>query len=285
MCGIAGIVTFKDFIDANYINKMTDVVSYRGPDDEGALVVNGKKEAIPFKRSDELNPDKRQGKVLLGHRRLSIIDLSAEGHQPMTYADSGLWITYNGELYNYIELKEELITYGYIFKTQSDTEVLLAAYHKWGEECLKKFNGMWSFAILDIKNEVLFCSTDQFSIKPFYYFKDGMGFYFSSEIKQLLQLPWIKKDIDLGYFVSAFGYSKPKDYIDETIVKNIRRLTTGYYIKIINVFSGSAEIIKKDGISSVLFLQIMILVRRKRKKSCTNYCMTVLKSDYAVMFR
>ncbi|MCX6158506.1 MAG: asparagine synthase (glutamine-hydrolyzing) [Ignavibacteriae bacterium] len=243
MCGIAGIVSFRDKVDSHLINKMTDVIKYRGPDDEGALAVDTEKRTVKtFKRADELENDFKRCNIFLGHRRLSIIDLTDTGHQPMGYANDTLWITYNGEIYNYVELKRELAGFGYKFKSNTDTEVILAAYHKWGYACLKKFNGMWSFAILDISKEVIFCSTDQFSIKPFYYLKDINGFYFSSEIKQLFKLNRIEKRINKEYLIKIFGFERNNDYGDLTLFENVKQLKTGHYLIVKNIFSANAEI-------------------------------------------
>lgn len=239
MCGIAGIISFKESVDAKMINRMTDIVSYRGPDDEGAIIVSEDRNVKSFKRAEELNPKERKGRILLGHRRLSIIDLTVNGHQPMSYANETLWITFNGEIYNYIELREELEKYSYTFKTKTDTEVILAAYHKWSEDCITKFNGMWSFAILDLSNNLIFCSTDQFNIKPFYYLYNSNGFYFGSEIKQLLELPWIERKLNKEYILNTFGYNLPKDYSDITLTEGIKQINTGYKIIIQNVLSNN----------------------------------------------
>src|SRR5690242_16519195 len=145
MCGIAGIID-KSFnsIPQNLISKITNTVAYRGPDAEG------------YYFHDNLS---------LGHRRLSIIDLSKTADQPMSL-DNKYIIVYNGEIYNYIEVRQELKSFGYSFKTKSDTEVILAAYDNWGQECLHKFNGMWAFSIYDKIKNIIFCSRDRFGIKP-----------------------------------------------------------------------------------------------------------------------
>lgn len=153
-------------VSKELLGQMNDLIFHRGPDDEGFYY------------------DRMVG---LGHRRLSIIDLSERGHQPMSYRDKW-WITYNGEIYNYLEIREELMKLGYNFHSDSDTEVILAAYAQWGSACLEKFNGMWSFAIYDQERNRLFISRDRFGIKPFYYINTGEHFAFGSEIKQLLSL-------------------------------------------------------------------------------------------------
>jgi asparagine synthase (glutamine-hydrolysing) len=135
VCGIFGLVTKTEPVDADQVSRLTDLVAHRGPDGRGVRV---------------------NGNVGLGHRRLAIIDLSKDGAQPMRHARYPIWVTYNGEIYNYVELRAELEALGHVFCTASDTEVLLAAYVCWGEKCLERFNGMWSFAIHDERDNTLF---------------------------------------------------------------------------------------------------------------------------------
>jgi asparagine synthase (glutamine-hydrolysing) len=168
MCGIAGIVVRRNNLDPErLIKEMTDRVRHRGPDDVGFCV---------------------QGRVAFGHRRLSIIDLSPAGHQPMAYADGRYVITYNGEIYNYVELRSELEALGFRFQSNTDTEVILAAYAAWGRACLVRFNGMWAFAIHDRDENLVFAARDRFGVKPFYYVVTERCFAFGSEICQLLPL-------------------------------------------------------------------------------------------------
>jgi len=176
MCGISG------FIDSNLSNEqaektigsMLESIAHRGPD----------------ARSTWINLP-----VVLGHNRLSIIDLSPDGVQPMHYFDSV--IVFNGEIYNYIEVREELISKGYKFSTHSDTEVILAAYREYGTSCVDKFLGMWAFALWDKKKNELFCSRDRFGIKPFYYIFENGRFYFGSEYKALKKSPLFTNDLNL----------------------------------------------------------------------------------------
>lgn len=128
--------------------------------------------------------------LLLAHRRLAIIDLSNLGHQPMASDDGQLWITYNGEIYNYLELWVELESRGTVFRSHSDTEVILRAYEAWGSEAFSRFVCMWAFAILDLRQHRLVLSRDRFGIKPLHYIAAGDRFAFASEIKQLLEIPW-----------------------------------------------------------------------------------------------
>jgi asparagine synthase (glutamine-hydrolysing) len=204
MCGISGIVNRKDEpVDRAELQQMTDLIAHRGPDGSGSWYGSN---------------------FALGHRRLSIIDLSDNGHQPMPYGDD-LVITYNGEVYNYIELRDKLVTLGYVFRSQSDTEIILAAYREWGFECVQQFNGMWSFCIFDIEKNILFCSRDRFGVKPFYYFENEERFAFGSEIKQLL--PFCEKRIVnerilLDYLI--LGY---ENHTNDTFFVGIQQLEQG----------------------------------------------------------
>lgn len=168
MCGIVGVVNLNNqSIDSHLIKKLIRSVSHRGPDGEGTLV---------------------EGSVGLGHSRLSILDLSPDGAQPMTRGQGRYSVTFNGEIYNYLEIRDELQKHGHRFQTRTDTEVLLAAFAEWGDACVLRFNGMWSFAIYDRVEERLFCSRDRFGKKPFYYLHNRDWFAFGSEIRQLLPL-------------------------------------------------------------------------------------------------
>ncbi len=166
MCGITGILKFNGVVESETIHIMNTALKHRGPDGTGIWI----------------NENKTIG---LGHRRLSIIDLSANGTQPMHYADYQLSITFNGEIYNYIELKKTLTAAGYVFKTDTDTEVLLAMYHWKGENMLQYLEGMFAFAIWNDKKQELFCARDRYGEKPFYYYHSNNVFYFASEMKAL----------------------------------------------------------------------------------------------------
>jgi asparagine synthase (glutamine-hydrolysing) len=169
MCGIAGQYCFLGREpDRELLARMSDQLIHRGPDGVGTEI---------------------RGCMGLVHRRLAIIDLSGDGLQPMTNEDKTLWLVYNGEIYNYIELREELTGKGHRFHSQSDTEVILHAYEEWGTGCLQRFNGMWAFALWDERTQQLFCARDRFGIKPFYYAEINGSFLFASEIKALLEHP------------------------------------------------------------------------------------------------
>jgi len=157
MCGINGF----NWQNNDLIARMNEKLKYRGPDDNGIFIENG---------------------VSLGQTRLSIIDLSPAGHQPMSNEDQTVWIVFNGEIYNFQELKEDLIKRGHIFKSHTDTEVIIHSYEEYGLKCVEKFNGMWAFCIYDKKKDLLILARDQFGIKPLYYYSDGNKFIFSSLI-------------------------------------------------------------------------------------------------------
>lgn len=210
MCGIAGIWNFSKKIERKALEKLTKSLSHRGPDGMGIYL------------DDSEN-------IGLGHCRLAILDLSNYGKQPMAYANERYWISYNGEIYNFIELRTELEGYGYQFRSQSDTEVILAAYHKWGKGCLHKFNGMWAFAIWDKESKNLFLSRDRFGIKPLYYlYIPGNFFAFSSETVTFSCIDGFRREFDeenisrvLEDVFCLEGYGK-------TIFKNIVQLLPGH---------------------------------------------------------
>lgn len=202
MCGIVGFVS-KEKNKKTIIKKMADRIIHRGPDAEGFY-------------TDDL--------VALGHRRLSIIDLSA-GKQPMYNEDGNLVVVFNGEIYNYIELKAELSKKNHKFQTNSDTEVLLHGYEEWGENLPKKLRGMFAFAIWNKKEKVLFCARDNFGIKPFYYYQTNDTFLFASEIKAFLEHPKFERVLNkeiIGPYLS-FSFTPTT----ETFFKNVYRLDPG----------------------------------------------------------
>lgn len=234
MCGICGWISTKRNIDYNILEKMNNVAKYRGPDDEGYLIEENNseiqcrgddtcKELVSLRHIRSLQ---NEAYLALAHRRLSILDLSPMGHQPML-SDSGNSVIFNGEIYNYIEIRKELETKGYLFNTKSDTEVLLAAYDEWGEKCTSHLNGMWAFAIWDKKNNILFCSRDRLGAKPFYYYLDDSQFIFASEIKQICQNTNVQRKLNLSIISSMIIYDI-SDYSEETFVKDIHELRGGY---------------------------------------------------------
>ena len=212
MCGIAGILLHTPNSAAPvHVKKMTDAIAHRGPDDEGLW-------------SNEKNT------VHLGHRRLSIIDLSSRAAQPMSFANR-YHIVYNGEIYNYIEIRSFLQNKGYSFVTQSDTEVIMAAYDFWKEKCLQQFDGMFAFAIWDDKEEKLFTARDRFGEKPFYYYEDEGNFIFASEMKALWAIG-IDKKINNKMLLNYITLGHVQNCIDkeQTFFDDIYSLPPSHYL-------------------------------------------------------
>lgn len=218
MCGITGIINkLSPSIDQKELSRMNDLIAHRGPDGEGFYA---------------------DGPVGLAHRRLAIIDLSSDGHQPMDFLGKYV-ITFNGEIYNYIEIREELKAFGYSFKSKSDTEVILAAYDKWGDDCVSRFNGMWAFAIHDKKKNLVFCSRDRFGVKPFYYVDLKDYFKFGSEIKQFLKPGGPNKaNKDL---IAHFLFTGMHDHESRTFFEGIFKLSPSHNL-IFNLTEKTFEI-------------------------------------------
>lgn len=244
MCGISAIIT-KNGFSFQSLQKMTDIIRHRGPDDEGFVCFSEKKtyivagndtpETVLHFRGN-YHPDSRnlptdQCFLGLGHRRLSIIDLTESGHQPMCDQTENFWITFNGEIYNYLEIKKELQEEGILFKTDTDTEVILESFKRWGPNCQNKMNGMWAFIIYDRKKKEIFVSRDRFGIKPLYYYlTDNDEIYFCSEIKQLTTITsWqarLNHDMAFDYLFHALT-----DHTIETMFKGVFRILPGHCIK------------------------------------------------------
>lgn len=235
MCGISGFISQKNRVDAQVYYSAHSELSHRGPDDEGFYVETDKYKGFAI-GSDSAIQDSSQPnicslnsmQVVLGHRRLSIIDLTSAGHQPLKHKSK--IITYNGEIYNYIELKEELQSLGYKFKTSTDTEVFLLAFDHWGEKAFGKLNGMWAAAIYDLKTYSLVLTRDRFGIKPLYYSFHENGLYFASEIKFFKKLDLIKEVNEESIF-QYLRYSEV-DFNKCTFFKNIFQLEPGSYLNI-----------------------------------------------------
>ncbi len=205
MCGICGILNFdQQKVDESLVSKMMQEMKHRGPDDDGIFI-------------DE--------NVGLGYVRLSIIDLSSAGHQPMLDNTGRYVMIFNGEIYNYIELREELKNQ-YQFKTQTDSEVLLAAYIIWGEWCLDKLNGMFSFVIYDNINKTIFAARDRFGVKPFYYYYNEDQFIFASEIQPILKVLKTKPEPD-NHSIYDFLVFNRSDQTNATFFKDIKKLQHG----------------------------------------------------------
>ncbi len=210
MCGIAGYFQLRgeQRPDRDLIGRMVNMIRHRGPDEFGAYL-------------DE--------RCVLGQARLSIIDLST-GSQPLSNEDGNLWITFNGEIFNYVELRPELERLGHRFKTNSDTEVIVHAYEQWGVDCLHRFNGQWAFAIYDRKNRSLFISRDRLGVRPVFYAIRGDRFYFASEIKSIFCDPAVPRELDLEGLDEIFTWwttAPPR-----TAFVGINELEPGSYLEI-----------------------------------------------------
>lgn len=240
MCGIAGLFQFKHSVDRGELGRFTDALAHRGPDGRGLLL---------------------DGQLGLGHRRLAILDLSRRGRGPMPFEASQsvafgprwrgkiaefradgcenaaltpyrYWITFNGEIYNFLELRRELAAMGHRFRTETDTEVVLAAYAQWGEACLPRFNGMWAFALWDRQERVLFLARDRFGIKPLYYLQTAERFAFASELKAFLALegfrPALNGDIVPAVLENAYAL---EGTTADTLMAGVKRLPPGHTLR------------------------------------------------------
>ncbi|HXO05821.1 MAG TPA: asparagine synthase (glutamine-hydrolyzing) [Candidatus Sulfotelmatobacter sp.] len=208
MCGICGKLEFdlQARVSPALVKAMADTISHRGPDDEGYYV---------------------SGPIGLGFRRLSIIDLNT-GHQPISNEDGTVWIVFNGEIYNYQELREHLLSRGHVFKTRTDTEVIVHLYEEFGEGCVEKLRGMFAFAIWDDRTKSLFIARDRLGIKPLYYASSPKSLVFASEMKAILADPEVRREVEpatIDRFLS-FNYTPG----EETFFKNIRKLEPGHYM-------------------------------------------------------
>jgi asparagine synthase (glutamine-hydrolysing) len=208
MCGISGKFIYREdaSVDAGLLQRMTRLLAHRGPDGDGHYV---------------------QGSVGLGHRRLSIIDLST-GAQPLANEDDTVWIVFNGEIYNFQQLRERLVKRGHVFRTKSDTEVIVHLYEDQGLECVQQLRGMFAFAIWDTKRRRLFVARDRVGIKPLYYFDDGRAVWFASELKAILADPSVRREVN----VTAIRKFLTFNYLpgEETLFQGMRKLLPGHYL-------------------------------------------------------
>lgn len=211
MCGIAGFIDFKDTSSDEMLEKMTNTLSHRGPDGLGRKIFKTEKAWIG-----------------LGHRRLSIIDLTSSGEQPMQY--NHLWITFNGEVYNYNEIKRELELLNHKFISHSDTEVILHAFEEWGIDCIRRFIGMFAFVIYDTINEEIYCVRDRAGVKPFFYYWHNDIFLFASELKAFHKHPSFKKEINLDAVAAFMQFGNVPT--PNCIFNNCYKLKSGHYINI-----------------------------------------------------
>ncbi|MBN1827855.1 MAG: asparagine synthase (glutamine-hydrolyzing) [Deltaproteobacteria bacterium] len=212
MCGIAGILRWnsaEDPEDRSVMERMLDIMDHRGPDDRGLLFHDG---------------------ITLGHLRLSVLDLSERGHQPMSNRSNDCWITYNGEVYNYLELRKELEFEGETFVSDSDTEVVLRAYEHWGLDCFSRFNGMWALAIWDKRARRIVLSRDRVGIKPLYYSTEGSGFVFASEIKGIAAYRHLKnQSLQLNpRSLQTYIQTGIVDGLEDTFIAGIKRFKPGH---------------------------------------------------------
>jgi asparagine synthase (glutamine-hydrolysing) len=213
MCGITGIYNLNnEKIGEGSLQAMNSAVAHRGPDGAGYWIHD-------------------KGFIGFGHRRLSILDLSERGKQPMSYASGRYHITYNGEIFNFIEIRAQLRSLGYEFRSDTDTEVILAAYDYWGRECLHHFNGMWAFVIWDEKEQELFAARDHFGIKPLYYLLEpGKRFIFGSETIQFKHLSGFRRTFDENQLIACIRNPYYQEGAGRTIFSGIRSVLPGHYL-------------------------------------------------------
>lgn len=211
MCGICGFI-HKHKISDESLKKMSDTIAYRGPNDEGIYI-------------EDCNQDWQLG---LAHKRLSILDLSEAGHQPMLNKNGTIIVCYNGEIYNFLEIKKKLQNLGYIFKSNCDTEVILYAYEEWGIDCIKQFNGMFAISLYDKNVNEFYLIRDRLGIKPLYYYENVGEIVFASELKPIMEYPFFNKEINQN----ALGLFLANKYIagNETIFKKVYKLLPGHYL-------------------------------------------------------
>lgn len=246
MCGIAGIISKTNNVSIkDTVFAMSKTIKHRGPDGEGFVffnsnhcsaafsnetpLVNIQNNQLPFNPNISINEIGNDFNIAFAHRRLSIIDLSASGHQPMCDNDKQYWITFNGEIFNYLELREELKLKGHIFITQTDTEVVLAAYKEWSFNCLQRFNGMFAFTIFDKKNNQLFCARDRVGVKPFYYSNQNNIFAFSSEYKAFIKSNLVQFEINEPQQFD-FLVNGNLENTEQSLFKGINELKPSHYL-------------------------------------------------------
>lgn len=210
MCGIVGLFSVSGApVPERDIERMNQAQRHRGPDGSGVWV---------------------EGPVGLGHTRLSILDTSVGGAQPMAFADGRYRITFNGEIYNFVELREELRQHGWSFATESDTEVILSAYAQWGADCQRRFNGMWAFAIWDRRESRLFLSRDRFGVKPLHYVPGPDFVAFASEMKAFLPLAWFDLSFDEAMVALSIRQQSRLEGTEACILRGVRRLPAGHHL-------------------------------------------------------
>ena len=251
MCGIAGAISLNHrSLQVERLKPMVDAIAHRGPDDAGYLVwQTGTHHSLGQDFTDsqfqDISPllpviDSPSGQnrlrseewnLFFGHRRLSIIDLSPRGHQPMSDKPRKIWLIYNGEIYNFREIRQELKGLGYHFFSASDTEVIVHAYHEWGTDCIHRFNGMFALALYDSRNQKVWLARDRYGIKPLYYTLTNEGtFLFGSEIKSILEYLPETPDVDLAALNEYFSFQNI--FSDRTLFSGIKLLPPGHYLEL-----------------------------------------------------
>ncbi|MFY4749216.1 asparagine synthase (glutamine-hydrolyzing) [Aliarcobacter butzleri] len=255
MCGIVGALSLnKPSVNVDYIKPMADKIAHRGPDDAGYLCFHtgarhNKKISFyqnltdeKFKNIEDMLPTIESNSaqrelhshdydLYMGHRRLSILDVSYAGHQPMSDLSKNIWIAYNGEIYNFKELRIELEELGHRFKSQTDTEVIIYSYIEWGIECIKRFNGMFAFSLYDNFNKKFYLCRDRYGIKPVYYhITEDKTFIYASEIKSILEYKDYKSEVDKEALLEYFTFQNI--FTNKTLHKDIQILEAGHYFEI-----------------------------------------------------
>src|ERR1700750_862100 len=212
MCGIFGIAARDTRIPEGLLERGTHSLAHRGPDDSGTIVIHD-----------------AQNEIGLGNRRLAILDLTPLGHQPMQDPETGNWIVYNGEIYNFRQLRAELEARGFHFATQCDTEVLLTAYAHWGESCLSRFRGMFAFALWDSARHLLFLARDPMGIKPLYYAQTRGYFVFASEVRSLLGTGLLTRQLHGPGLRNYLTFGSAYDPL--TLVEDVQSLPAGHLLR------------------------------------------------------
>jgi asparagine synthase (glutamine-hydrolysing) len=249
MCGILGYLNHKGAVNRDTFDRMLSTLSQRGPDGQGTIFLEHER-------------------IALGHRRLSIIDLSDTGNQPMTNEDGSIWLTFNGEIYNYKDLRQRLEQKGHILHSNSDSETLIHAYEEWGEACVHYLQGIFAFGLFDGRNKILFLARDHFGVKPLYYFSNEDRFIFASQPKAILAADGFRTEIDRTAFSLYLGYGNvPAEF---SIYKGVKKLLPGHllilkdgkqtlkkywaleYKPVINDLSTAEEVVREKVRKSVL---------------------------------
>lgn len=242
MCGILSIVNTRNELTSEHLVKACSIIRHRGPDDEGFLTWSPGEEPVVWSGEDtavSTHNHWRYSKLLpgtsfkvgFGHRRLSILDLSPLGHQPMQHQEAGLAITFNGEVYNYLEIRKELVAMGHTFRSGSDTEVILHAWAQWGVNCLQRFNGMFAFVLLDYRKNELYAVRDRFGVKPLYWYKTSGSLYLASEIKQIRTSPGYSLSLN-EKLARQYLATGAVDHTSGTFDAAIHHIPQGHYLKL-----------------------------------------------------